>query len=319
MRVVFMGTAEFASKTIQALVSAGHDVMYAVSQPDKSKNRGKKILETPVKQKAVELGIAVLQPENIKGNVEFFDILKECNPDMIVVAAYGRILTEDILNLPKYGCVNVHASLLPRHRGAAPIQWAIYSGDKVTGVTIMQMAKGMDTGDMLSKVETEIGNKTSEELFEELGEAGAKLLIKTMEDIEKGKVIPEKQDEALATMAPMISKDDGRIDWGKSSCQIERMIRAFYPWPGTYTFMGDKQMKILEAKVDTPKGDEVETSAEHKDAVPGRIVSADKEGMKVETGDGILSVDMIQMPGKKKMKVQDYLRGNKIEIFTVLG
>lgn len=194
MKVIFMGTADFAAHILQDLVHGGHDVLCAVSQPDRSKNRGKKMIETPVKAISSQLGIEVLQPERIKKNNEFLDILKSYNPDVIVVAAYGKMLSREILDLPAYGCINVHASLLPRHRGAAPIQWAVYSGDEKTGVTIMQMAEGMDTGDMLKKRETLIGRKNSEELFEELASIGGKLLLETLSDIESGDILPEKQD-----------------------------------------------------------------------------------------------------------------------------
>lgn len=316
MKTVFMGTADFAASVLKSVADAGHEVGYAISQPDKSKNRGKKILETPVKIMAKNLGIKVLQPERIKGNKEVLEILKSYDPDVIVVAAYGKLLDEDILNLPKYGCVNVHASLLPRHRGAAPIQWSIYSGDKETGVTIMQMAKGMDTGDMLSKAKIEVGKKTSQQLFEELAELGASLLTDTLVKIEEGTVAHIPQDDNEATMAPMISKKDGEIDWTKSAEEIERMTRAFYQWPGAYTNYGDKKMKIVEADVINNEND---SSSINDESIPGRVISADKNGLKIETGKGCLLVTKLQMPGKKEMKVDDYLRGNKIDIFTVLG
>lgn len=337
MKVIFMGTADFAAHILQDLVHGGHDVLCAVSQPDRSKNRGKKMIETPVKAISSQLGIEVLQPERIKKNNEFLDILKSYNPDVIVVAAYGKMLSREILDLPAYGCINVHASLLPRHRGAAPIQWAVYSGDEKTGVTIMQMAEGMDTGDMLKKRETLIGRKNSEELFEELASIGGKLLLETLSDIESGDILPEKQDESLATEAPMISKKDGEVDWTKSAVEIERMIRAFYPWPGTYTMYGEKQLKIWKADVlknenldlddidlctDEKYGTGKVITSERVDiekCVPGKVICVGKDSLVVDTGEGKLSLREVQMPGKKKMKIDDFLRGNKIEISTILG
>ena len=238
--------------------------------------------------------------------------IKEMDPDIIVVAAYGKILPKEILQIPKFGCINVHASLLPRYRGSAPIQHAILEGEEVTGVTIMQMAEGMDTGDMISKVTVPVGSKNCEQLHDELAEAGAGLLIRTMNDIENGSAVHEKQDDSLATYAPMIRKKDGLINFSASAVSIERKIRAFYPWPGSFTQLNGQMFKIWKASVETDKTN----SGGH---VPGTVISADNEGIRVSTGEGILRLIEVQTPGKRRMTAEDWLKGNSIEINTVLG
>lgn len=308
MRTVFMGTPDFAAVSLAALAEAGHEVCYAVSQPDKARDRGKKVQFPPVKEEALKHDIPVLQPEKIRDE-DFMDKLRECAPDIIVVAAYGKILPKEILDLPKYGCVNVHASLLPRYRGSAPIQHAILNGEEETGVTIMQMAEGMDTGDMLAKARTYVDNKNCEELHDELARMGASLLIETMKDIEMGNAHPEKQDDRLATMAPMISKKDGLIDFSASADSIERKARAFYPWPGSYTLLDGNIFKIWKAQV-----------VEDKWGLPaGTVADVCASGISVCTGDGALLITEVQSPGKRRMKCEDWLKGNSIEIHTVLG
>lgn len=307
MRVVYMGTPDFAVPSLEALHEAGHEIVYVVTQPDAVRDRGKKIKFSPVKEKAIELGLPVLQPEKVRGNTEFIETLHEAVPDVIAVAAYGQILPKDVLDIPKLGCINVHGSLLPRFRGAAPIQRAIIEGDEETGITIMYMAEGLDTGDMLAKASTKIGDKTGQQLHDELAVMGAELLVQTLPQL--GSITGEKQDDALHTYAPMITKKEGHIDFSRTPQEIERIIRAFDPWPGTYFYYKDKMVKLHKAQaVD-----------EHTDAADGTVVRADDAGLDIAAGGGILRATEIQMPGKRRVQIKEYLRGNSIEIGTVLG
>ena len=308
MRLVYMGTPDFAVPPMEMLAQAGHEIIYAVTQPDAVRDRGKKVKFSPVKEKAIELGIPVLQPSKIRKNEEFAQLLRDAAPDAAIVAAYGKILPADILNIPKYGCLNIHGSLLPRFRGAAPIQTAIIAGDEETGVTIMRMNEGLDTGDMVAKAATPIGSKTCEDLHDELAMMGAKLITETLEDIEGAFKGAEKQDDALSTYAPMISKADGHIDFSRDPEEIERRIRAFDPWPGSYAEMNGKTFKLWKA---------VALDRE-TDAAAGTVVAAGKEGLDISAGGRVLRVTQIQAPGKKRMETGDYLRGNVIEIGTVL-
>lgn len=304
-----MGTPDFAASILKALADSPHQVAYAVTQPDKARNRGKKIQHTPVKELAAEKSIEVLQPERVRGNEEFLETIRECAPDVIVVAAYGQILPKELLDMPKYGCINVHASLLPRLRGAAPIQRAIIDGDRETGVTIMQMAEGLDTGDMLLKESVEIGSMNYSRLHDRLAEIGAKLLLEALDLIEKGEAKPEKQNDSLSTYAHMISKADGKVDFSRSPEEIERLIRGFDPWPGAFCDCGETVMKLWQAE----PTNETAGSAE-----PGTILYADERGIKVACGGRVLLVTEIQVPGKKRVSVKEYLKGNRIEAGTVL-
>ena len=309
MKTVFMGTPDFAAIILDALAGSRHDVAYAVTQPDKAKNRGKKVQYTPVKELALAKDIEVLQPEKVRGNDEFIALLRECAPDIMIVAAYGQILPKDVLDIPKYGSVNVHASLLPKLRGAAPIQKAIIDGEKETGVTIMQMAEGLDTGDMLLKEAVEIGRMNYSQLHDRLAEIGSRLLLETLEMIEEGRIHPEKQDDSLSTYAHMISKQDGKISFEKSPEEIERLIRGFDPWPGAFCDCGDAMMKLWKAEpIDESTGE----------TEPGTVISADEKGLKIACGGRALMVTEIQMPGKKRVSVKEYLKGNKIEKGTIL-
>lgn len=308
MRIVFMGTPEFAAASLRALAKEGHEIGYCVTQPDKAKNRGKKIIFSEVKEAALELGIPILQPEKVKNNDEFFEILKEYAPDIIIVAAYGQIIPKNILDLPKYGCVNVHASLLPRLRGASPIQHAIVDGEEVTGVTIMQMGEGLDTGDMLTKVEVPVDNMNYSQLHDVLSEKGAKLLVDTLPLIEAGKVTPQKQDDSLSTYAKLIFKQDGKIDFSKSPEEIERLVRGFDPWPGAFANYDDIVIKIwhaspIDEKCDRPSGE---------------IIDVSDKGIVISAGGKKLLADEIQVPGKKRVLVKDYIRGNSLEKGKVL-
>lgn len=309
MKTVFMGTPDFAAVILEALAKSRHEIAYAVTQPDKARNRGKKIQYTPVKELALEKGIEVLQPEKVRGNEDFIGQMRECAPDIMIVAAYGQILPKEILELPKYGCINVHASLLPKLRGAAPIQKAIIDGEKETGVTIMQMAEGLDTGDMLLKESVEIGDMNYSRLHDRLAEVGARLLIEALDLIEEGKVQAEKQDESLSTYAHMISKADGKVDFRRSPEEIERLIRGFDPWPGAFCDCGDVVMKLWQAEP---------LEEDTQGIQPGTVLSADAEGLKIACGGRALLVTEIQVPGKKRVSVGEYLKGNHIEVGTVL-
>lgn len=308
MKILFMGTPDFAAVSLQALIDEGLDVVGVISQPDKPKGRGHKLQPTDVKVTAQSAGLNVYQPETLKNNA-IADLFDELKPDLIAVAAYGKLLPEYVLNYPKYGCVNVHASLLPKYRGAAPIQWAIANGDKVTGVTTMQMGKGLDTGDMLLKAETEIGEyETAEKLFERLAKIGGDLLVKTIKGLENGEITPEPQNDAEATYAPMISRETGKIDWTKSPREICKLICAMNSWPLAHTLYKGETLKIAEAVIAEGNGK------------CGEILSLDKgRGLKVAAGDGAIYIKTAQFTGSKRMNVEDYARGHEIEIGSVLG
>ena len=307
MKIIYMGTPDFAVPPLKALAEAGHEMLYAVTRPDAAAKRGKKVLCSPVKEAAAEAGIPVLQPVKIRGNEEFINTLKEAAPDVIVVCAYGMILPQDILDIPARGCLNIHGSLLPRFRGAAPIQGAILAGDEVTGITIMQMEAGLDTGPMLCKDETPIGGKSCGELHDELSRMGARLITAALEQLDE--IEPEEQDDSLATYAGMISKADGRADFTKSPEELERQIRAFDPWPGTFTSYGEQTLKLWAA---LPLQDACGEPA-------GTVVAVSDQGIDISAGGRILRVTKLQAPGRRRMETREYLKGNSIEIGTVLG
>ena len=306
MKIAFMGTPDFAAVVLKKLIESGHDVVLCVTQPDKQKGRGKKVQFTPVKEVAIEHGIRVIQPERVMGNAEFLEELKAAEPDISVVAAYGQILPVDVLETPKYGSVNVHASLLPELRGASPIQHAILQGKKETGVTIMQMGPGLDTGDMISKVKVEIGEMNYEELHDELAEKGAELLIETLKDIEEGKAERTPQDDSLSTYAPLITKQDGHLDFTKSPEEIVNKIRAFDPWPGAFAVYNEKgdTMKFWKAEA-------LDMEIKHEEQ--GRVIAIGRDSFTVGAGEGALRVLELQVPNKKRMNTADYLRGNSLE------
>lgn len=309
MKIVFMGTPDFAVPTLENIVKAGHEVAMVISMPDKRKGRGKKVQFTPVKEAAVRLGLEVHQPEKLN-NEETLSMLEKIEPDAIVVVAYGQILKERVLNLPKYGCINVHASLLPKYRGAAPINWVIINGETKTGITTMLMEKGLDTGDMLLISETEIGqNENAGQLHDRLMIMGAELLVETLERVGKNEIKPIKQDHENTCYAPMMDKTLGKIDWNKSAIEIDRLVRGTYPWPGAYTNYGEKVLKIISS---SPVEIEV-------DAECGEIVEVNKKSIRVKCQSGCLDISDIQMSGKKAMSVQSYLAGNDIEKGIVLN
>jgi methionyl-tRNA formyltransferase len=308
MKVVFMGTPGFAVPALKKLHEFGHEIKLVVTQPDRPSGRGKKLKESDVKQAAQELGLNVFQPQKIKEK-ENVEILKKCSPDVIVVVAYGQILGREILEVPKYGCINVHASLLPSLRGAAPLNWAIINGETKTGVTTMKMDIGMDTGDMLLKSEVEIDESMNVGMLHDvLMNKGAKLLIETLDKLEKGLLKPEKQDDVLSSYAPMLNKENQRINWNKSAKDIYNLIRGLSPLPSAYFKRGDKTVKVYESSY----------IVEEKGFRPGYVIKAAGDGIYVAAGDGVVVLKEIKMPGKNKMKADAYLRGNKFPENIVL-
>ena len=302
MKIIYMGTPDFSVAPLEAILQAGHEVTAVVTQPDKQKGRGKEVQMTPVKECALSHGIPVLQPVKIK-EPEAVAELKKYPADIFVVAAFGQLLTEEILNMPKFGCINIHASLLPAYRGAAPIQRVIINGEEKTGVTIQQMAKGLDTGDMLLKKEISIDPKeTGGSLHDKLSVAGAELIVEALSKIEKGEVVPEKQDDALSCYAKKLDKAMGLIDFDQNAVSIERLIRGLNPWPSAYTLYKGKTLKIWEADV---------VPLEKKEE-PGTVVFVAKDFFDIATKEGALRVKSLQLEGKKKVAVKDFLLGYEI-------
>ncbi len=311
MKIVYMGTPDFAIPTLEALIASERtEVVGVFTQPDKPKGRGHRRMMPPVKEKALAHEIPVFQPP-AKISAEEIRILKELNPDLIVVAAYGQILPEAVINLPIYGCINVHASLLPKYRGAAPIQWAIINGEKETGVTTMQMDIGLDTGDMLLKEAIPIEETdTSVTLHDKLASLGAELLMKTVEGIEEGNLITKPQNPALSSYAPMLHKDTGRINWNQPAASIHCLIRGTQPWPAAYTLYHGQKMKIWQSQV---------VKASSTTLEPGLIRQASRKGILVDAAEDQLLIEEIQMAGKKRMVVGSFLAGNTIQTGVVLG
>lgn len=295
-----MGTPDFSVGALKSLAENGYEIAGVVTQPDKPRGRGKASAMTPVKEAALELGLTVYQPSRVREQ-SFMDTVRALNPDVIVVSAFGQIIPKALLELPRYGCVNIHASLLPKYRGAAPIQWAVMDGEPVSGVTIMQMDEGLDTGDMLAKTEVPLEpDETGGSLFDKLSRAGAELLIRTLPALEQGTLTPEKQPlESPTAYARMIRKEDGRIDWNLEAEAIERRIRGLNPWPSAYTELTGKILKIWRAEV-LPK---------ESGQTPGTVTEAGKGGFCVQTGKGVLRLLEVQLEGKKRMDAQAFLRG----------
>lgn len=306
MRIVFMGTPDYSVKTLEALISAGHNVVGVFAQPDKPVGRKQILTPPPVKQCAIENNIPVFQPTTLKDG-SALQIIKELNPEVIVVVAYGKILPREILDYPKYGCVNGHASLLPKLRGSAPIQWAIINGEEKTGVTIMQMDDGIDTGDILEMYETEIGNnETAEELFERLAVISADGMVKSLQKLVKGELTPIKQDENLATYAPMIKKEMAHIDFTKSAKEICNAIRGYYPWPCAFIFLDSKRIKVISAK------ESVSTNS-----APGTVIKSDNSLVIAAGNSTSVEFLIIQPEGSKQMTASQMLCGKKIPTGTV--
>lgn len=307
MRVIFLGTPDFAVPVLKGLMEK-HNVLAVISQPDKPSGRGKRLLPTPVKAAALEAGIEVLQPESIKAK-EFIEKMKQYNADIFVVAAYGQLLTEEFLKLPKYGCVNVHASLLPKYRGAAPIQQAVIDGERVTGVTVMYMVKRLDAGDMILKKEVPIEEEdTFGTMHDKLSAAGAEALLQALELIENGQAKAEAQNESLSCYAHKITKDMGRIDFNRSSREIINLIRGLNPYPCAFTFYKGGKLKVFRAVM-----------GENAKGSIGEVLFADKRGICVKTADGSIIIKEIQAGGSKRMDTGAYLRGHSVEAGSILG
>lgn len=305
MRIVFMGTPDFSVPTLKALVEAGHDVAAVVTQPDKPKGRGKEMQMTPVKVQAMEYKIPVYQPVKVRDQA-FVEVLRELEADAFVVIAFGQILPKAVLDLPRYGCVNVHASLLPKYRGAAPIQWCVIDGEKETGITTMMMDVGLDTGDMLEKVVIPIDEKeTGGSLHDKLSLAGGSLILSTLRKLEEGTAVRTPQTEEGTCYAKMLTKSLGDIDWNQDAVSIERLIRGLNPWPSAYTMWNGKTIKIWAADV-------IKDEAPANSLPCGGVALSDRHCLAVRTGDGLLSIKELQMEGKKRMDIEAFLRGYPI-------
>lgn len=341
MKIVYMGTPEIAATVLKALHGAGHHIIAAVTQQDKPKGRGNQVQYPPVKELALSLDIPVYQPRRVK-EPEFIEILRELNPEVIVVAAFGQILPKAVLEIPKYGCINVHASLLPKYRGAAPIQWSIIDGEEKTGITIMHMDEGLDTGDMISKAEVLIDPKeTFGSLHDKLAEAAGPLLLQALSDLDDGKADRVKQKNEDSCYAKILDKSMGHIDFGQPAGKIERLIRGLNPWPSAYTILEGKTLKIWDADVisdelhsekvlpeggipeealqgETLSGDVLPGDVLQGKVLPGEVREIRKDALLIQTGDGILAVKELQLEGKKRMTAENFLRGYEVKIKTLL-
>lgn len=306
MKIVFMGTPDFAEKSLEAIYNSGHEILAVVTNPDRPKGRGMKMVSSPVKEFAISKNLKIYQPEKVRNNVEFIEEIKALQPDVICVVAYGKILPKEILDIPRLGCINVHGSLLPKYRGAAPIQWAVINGEKITGITTMYMDVGMDTGDMILKEEVNIGeDETTGELWDKLSEVGAKLLVKTLSQIEDGNAprLPQGED---FSMAPMLNKEMSKINWNSQSAQeIKNLVRGLNPIMGTYSYLNDKKIKFWKVDVLPLENENVEN---------GTILKSNsKDGLYIKAKDGMIKVLEIQGENSKRMPIQDFLRGNELE------
>ncbi len=324
MKIIFMGTPDFSVPTLESLIASRHQVIAVVTQPDKPKGRGKEIQMTPVKETALAHGIAVYQPKRARDEA-FVEEMRALKPDLMVVIAFGQILSQELLDVPKYGCVNIHASLLPKYRGAAPIQWSVINGDAETGITTMMMDAGMDTGDMLEKLVVPLNEKeTGGSLFDRLSTLGGELILSTIDKLEAGTLERTPQNHEEATYVKKISKSFGEIDWSRGAAEIERLIRGLNPWPSAYTYCHGKMLKLWEADVfaDEPEGGADlggVAAADGDAAVPGTVVSTDGGRLLVQTGSGRLQINALQLEGKKRMDTAAFLRGFQLEPGAVLG
>ncbi len=312
LRVVFMGTPEFAVPSLKALVEAGYDVAAVVTQPEKPKGRGRKVSPSPVKEFASACGLKVLEPASIRDEA-FVKGLSELAPDFIVVVAYGKILPPSVLKIPRYGCINVHASLLPKYRGAAPINWAVIRGEKETGVTTMLMDEGMDTGPVLLSERVSIAeDDTSESLSKRLADLGAALLVKTLRGLTEGSIKPKPQNNELASYAPLLKKEDGRIDFSKTASEVANLVRGTRPWPCAYTFWRGRLLKIHAGRA-------LKEADEKNGCRPGTVVEVSDDSIKVKCAKGLFAVTELQLEGRRRMKAGEFLRGNTVEEGEVLG
>ena len=325
LNILFMGTPDFAKESLEAVYNAGYNILGVVTNVDKPKGRGMKLMASPVKEFATQKNIPVYQPEKVRNNSEFIEQISALNPDVICVVAYGKILPKEILDIPRLGCINVHGSLLPKYRGAAPIQWAVLNGDRVTGITTMYMGEGMDTGDMILKQEVEIGeDETTGELWNRLSKIGAELLVKTLECVENGTAPREKQGDDF-TMAPMLNKEMSKIDWEtKTAVEIKNLVRGLNPIMGAYSFLEGKKIKFwrVQSLTDQELFEEFPDLKEYEqkfnELYPGTILFSDpKTGLYIKTIDGNLKVLEIQGENAKKMDIKDFLRGNQLYACSV--
>ncbi len=335
MRIIFMGTPDFSVPTLEALIASRHQVVAVVTQPDKPRGRGKEIQMSPVKETALKHEIPVYQPARARDE-EFVARMRSLEPDVMVVIAFGQILSKELLEVPSYGCVNIHASLLPKYRGAAPIQWAVINGDEETGITTMQMDEGMDTGDMLEKIVIKLDEKeTGGSLFDRMSLLGGDLILSTLDKLEKGSIMRTPQNHSQATYVKKIPKTLGDIDWTRPAAEIERLIRGLNPWPSAYTHVGGKMLKLWEADVEkegSPAGKEEipegmvlqsELDAMRNKKYPARlpeqcgvVLEASGDVIRVQTGEGILAIRSLQLEGKKRMDTASFLRGFSMEAGT---
>ena len=316
LNILFMGTPDFARDSLEAVYNAGHNILGVVTNPDRPKGRGMKLVASPVKEFAIEKKLKIFQPEKVKKNEEFISQIKDMNPDVICVVAYGKILPKEILDIPKLGCINVHGSLLPKYRGAAPIQWAVLNGDKKTGITTMYMDVGMDTGDMILKQEVEIGeDETTGELWDRLSKIGGELLVETLKQIENGTAPREKQGEDFS-VAPMLNKEMAKIDWeNKTAQEIKNLVRGLNPIMGAYTFLNGSKIKFWKVDIANNIGYDEDNIQIFKNGTV--LVSDQRDGLFIKTKKGILSVLEIQGENAKRMSINDFLRGNQIDEFQI--
>ncbi len=312
MKIIFMGTPDFAVAALDALCRDGREVILAVTQPDRQKGRGRKVIQTPVKVCAEKWGVPVFQPARIR-EAGAIEQIRSLEPDLIVVAAFGQILPQELLDIPRLGCINIHASLLPRLRGAAPIQWSVINGDTESGITLMQMDAGLDTGDILFQESVPIGpQETGESLYDRLAQLGGEMIVKYLPAIEAGDIHPVPQQDSLSTYAPMLKKEMGEIDWTMPAGQIEQRMRGMLPWPGAYTTLGGHILKIWRARVQTYAQVPAGTS-------PGTVLYTDKKTICVAAGQEALELLEVQAEGKKRMETDAFLRGTKVSAGDVLG
>ena len=304
MRVVYMGTPDFAVRPLKKIYEAGHEIVGVYTQPDAWKGRSKKLQPSDVKKAALELGLNVIQPEKLRES-SAVEELRSLAPDIIVVAAYGQILSEDVLNIPKYGCINIHASLLPKYRGASPIEASIINGDEKTGITIMYMAKGLDTGDIISQEEVEIGLHNTETLTVKLSEVGAELVVKTISDIENGSAARTPQDDSESSYCGKLDKSMGQLDFSKSAAELERLVRGLYPWPCAYMTLDGKNLKIIDSEITDVKDESVQI---------GAVCEVTKKYFVIRCSEGGLKIKKLQPEGKKPMDTVAFLNGYKVEV-----
>ena len=314
LNVLFMGTPDFAKESLESLVNSGYNVIGVVTNPDKPKGRGMKMIPSPVKEFAIEKNIPIYQPLKVRNNVEFIEAMKDLNPDVICVVAYGKILPKEILDIPSLGCINVHGSLLPKYRGAAPIQWAVINGEKQTGITTMYMDIGMDTGDMILKETVDIGeDETTGELWERLSALGGKLLVDTLKLIEEGKAPREKQSEDFS-MAPMLNKEMAEINWEeKSGLEIKNLVRGLNPIMGAYTYINDKKIKLWKVQMLSFNEFISKYNVNPENIELGKIILAnEKQGLFFKAKDVVIEVVEIQVEGSRRMNAKDFMRGNRL-------